>query len=166
MMDFAPFATPDWAVFILMRPGGKFVCCQRLIILMLYCFQETDYGHTRMQRFVPDFNSSTTPFGTIWHIHTIGIDKIWHAVRLYCSRWASTVIPGCRHSIIAAVCGCDCLQEHFGLAVASCVRGNKHLTFWYNLWMLLRTCPGSTANASLDRTQAGIKPTNGAEWAP
>lgn len=28
---------------------------------------------------------------------------------------------------------------------------------WYNLWMLLRLCPGLTAYKSLDQTQRGIK---------
>ncbi|TMS21233.1 hypothetical protein E3U43_015206 [Larimichthys crocea] len=28
---------------------------------------------------------------------------------------------------------------------------------WYNLWMLLRLCPGLTAYKSLDQTQHGIK---------
>lgn len=40
----------------------------------------------------------------------------------------------------------------------ACGGGKKTPPYiWYNLWMLLRLCPGLTAYKSLDQTQHGIK---------
>lgn len=66
-----------------MQPGEKSERCQRLIVLTLYCFGETSgsvdilsHPHTRMRRFVPDFISSATWFGTnLTHLSTVEFTK-------------------------------------------------------------------------------------------
>lgn len=160
MVDFASFTTPEWVVFILMRPGGKFVCCQRLIILTLsIVFEKLTTFYTWAHK-----NAEIRP--RFQSIHHLVRDNLTHphnrnrqnlacgaiilfALSLYCNPRLSTF----RHSSSLWL---RLFTET--LWIGRCLlHAGKTSYIWYNLWMLLRTCPGSTVNASLDRTQAGIK---------